>query len=125
MPPKATTTSHKDLEESLQAATQQFEDGLANNNNRLEQLNTALVETNNRLEEVNTKLDTQQQQQQQQLAATATSITDSLKSFFSRNTQISLDHPYNANSSSRHHPHHYSSFYRGIPSYSVRFRRYQ
>ncbi|MCI98145.1 hypothetical protein A2U01_0119448, partial [Trifolium medium] len=63
--PKSTNPTNKDLDESIHAATQQFEEAIADNNNRLTaslgEVNTAIAATNNRLTEelgvLNTKLD--------------------------------------------------------------------
>ncbi|PNX80970.1 hypothetical protein L195_g036984 [Trifolium pratense] len=63
--PKTTNPTNKDLDESIQVATQQFEE----NNHRLTaslgEVNTAIADTNNRLSEelgvLHKKFDNQQQ----------------------------------------------------------------
>ncbi|CAJ2648268.1 unnamed protein product [Trifolium pratense] len=76
--PRTTNPTNKDLDESIQAATQQFEE----NNNRLTEglgeVNTAIIATNTRLTEelgvLNSKFETQQQIFQRDLAANNESL---------------------------------------------------
>jgi hypothetical protein len=66
--PKSTNPTNKELDDSIQAATQQFEEAINNNNNRLTtglgEVNTTIAATNDRLTAelgiLNTKLDNQQ-----------------------------------------------------------------
>ncbi|GAU18789.1 hypothetical protein TSUD_80780 [Trifolium subterraneum] len=80
--PRSSNPSNKDLDESIQTATQQFEEAIADTNNRVAQklgeVNTAIASTNTRFTEecgvLNTKLDKQQQLFQQELAANNESL---------------------------------------------------
>jgi hypothetical protein len=83
--PKSTNPTNKDIEDSIQAATQQFEDDIADTNSRLGEVNTTIESTNNRLTAelgvLNTKLDNQQQLQEERFKKELAASNESLKMF--------------------------------------------